>query len=149
MGQKLSQAGDCTDEIPSQDAVEAAQFRTLTAFRFCVASEGDYLARLSGDPSLFVTTYHPLQTDRALLVTQQATDVTAFFSIQTRRGLTLVAERGGVPWREAATGIIAGQMTAGNGAPQRKAVIRVTNAAGQDIALPNVASSDKGTIWYL
>jgi hypothetical protein len=149
MGQKLSQAGNCTDETPSQDAVEAARFRTLTAFRFCVASEGDYSARLSGDPDLFVPTYHPLQTDRALLVTQQATDVTAFFSIQTRRELDLATERGGVPWREETTGIIAGQITAGNGAPQSKAMIRVTNAAGEEIALPNVASPGKGTIWYL
>ena len=147
MGQKLSQAGDCTDETPSQDAVEAVLFRALTAFRFCVASEGDYLARLSGDP--FVTTYHPLRTDRAQLVTQQATDVTAFFSLLTRRGLNLAVERGGVPWRDATTGIIAGRITAGNGAPRNKAVIRVTNAAGEAIALPNVASPDKGTIWYL
>src|SRR3989338_4630049 len=93
MGQKLSQAGDCTDETPSQDAVEAVLFRALTAFRFCVASEGDYLARLSGDPNLFVTTYYPLRTDRAQLVTQQATDVTAFFSLLTRRGLNLAVER--------------------------------------------------------
>ena len=155
MGQKLSQAGDCTDETPSQDAVEAARFLTLTAFRFCVASEGDYLARLSGDPDLFVPTYHPLQTDRALLVTQQATNVTAFFSIQTRLELDLAMERGGVPWRETATenepatGIIAGQITAGGGAPQSKAMIRVTNAAGEEIAQPNVASPGKGTIWYL
>lgn len=149
MGQKLSQAGDCTDETPSQDAVEAARFPTLTAFRFCVASEGDYVVRLSGDRNLFVPTYYPLQTDRARLVTQQATDVTAFFSIQTRRELDLAVERGGVPWREETTGIIAGQITAGNGAPQRKATIRVTNAAGEEIALPNVASPGKGTIWYL
>jgi hypothetical protein len=149
LGQKLSQAGECTDEVPSQDAVEAARFRTLTAFRFCVASEGDYFARLSGDPGQFVTTYHPLQTARAQLVTQQAVDVTAFFAVQTRSGLDLVVERGGVPWREASTGAIAGQITYGGGAPRSGAVIRVTNGAGEEIALPNVTSPGKGTIWYL
>ncbi len=149
LGQKLSQAGDCTDEVPSQDAVEAVRFRTLTAFRFCVASEGDYFARLSGDPGHFVTTYHPLRTDRARLVTQQAVDVTAFFAVQTRRGLDLAVERGGVPWDQERTGIIAGQITYGAGSPRSRAVIRVTNAAGEEIARPNVTSPGKGTIWYL
>ncbi|MEO6666705.1 MAG: hypothetical protein ABIO65_08055, partial [Nitrospiria bacterium] len=147
LGQSLGEAGDCNDEVPSQDAVDAQQFSKLTAFRFCVASDGDYLAKLTGD-ARFITTYYPFRADRAQLAAQQAADLTVFFSIQTREGM-LKAERGGGRTWEEALPVLAGQVTVGDGGPLKGAVIRVTDRDGVTRAVANGTAADIGTIWYL
>ncbi|MEO5658106.1 MAG: VCBS repeat-containing protein, partial [Nitrospiria bacterium] len=147
LGQSLGEAGDCNDEVPSQDAVDAQQFSKLTAFRFCVASDGDYLTKLTGDER-FVTTYYPFRADRAQLAAQQAADLTVFFSIQTQEGM-LKAERGGGRAWDKSRPVIAGQVTVGDGGPLKGAVIRVTDRDGVARAVANGTAADIGTIWYL
>ncbi|MBI3607671.1 MAG: VCBS repeat-containing protein, partial [Nitrospirae bacterium] len=153
LGQALSEAGNCNDESPSQTSVESVAAPQKTGFRFCIASDGDYFARFSGDsaetPARFVTTYHPFQTGTAEIVTTQATDVTEFFSVQTRAGIETATSVGKVSWDESSTGAIAGRIQADVGNVRGNAIIKVTDEHGVDLALPNVSVPGKGTIWYL
>ncbi len=153
LGHFLSEASNCNDESPSQRSVDAVLRTDRTGIRFCVASEGEYFARFSGDPAetppLFVTTYYPFKADRAQLITQQATDVTEFFSIQTRKGLDTATGLGKVAWDELSTGAIAGRVQYDNGNARSNAIIKVTDENGVDLALPNGSIPGKGTIWYL
>ena len=153
LGQTLSEAGNCNDQSPTQTSVEALPFATLTGFRFCVASEGEYFARFSGDPAetppRFVTTYHPFRTGRAQVITTQAVDLTEFFSIQTRAGLETATGVGKVAWQESSTGAITGRVHYDNDNRRSNAIIKVTDEHGVDLALPNVSVPGKGTIWYL
>jgi hypothetical protein len=153
LGQMLSEAGNCNDQSPTQTSVETLPFASLTGFRFCVASEGEYFARFSGDPAetppRFVTTYHPFQTGRAQVITTQAADLTEFFSIQTRAGLETATGVGKVAWQESSTGAITGRVQYDNGNRRTNSIIKVTDENGVDLALPNVSAPGKGTIWYL
>lgn len=153
LGRTVSEASNCNDQSPSQTSVEALGSARLTGFRFCVASEGNYFAKLSGDPaetpSRFVTTYYPFQTSQAQLITQQATDVTGFFPIQTRAGIETATGVGKVTWQESSTGALAGRVQYDNGNQRSDAVIKVTDENGVDLALPNASIPGKGTLWYL
>lgn len=153
VGRSVSEASNCNDQSPSQTSVEAFGAARLTGFRFCVASEGNYFAKLSGDPAetppRFVTTYYPFQTSQAQVITQQATDVTEFFPIQTRAGIETATSAGKVTWQESSTGAIAGRVQYDNGNQRTDAIVKVTDENGVDLALPNASTPGKGTLWYL
>lgn len=128
VGQRLSEAATCSDERPTQDRVNAAQVGGTAAFRFCVASEGDYFARLSGDS--FVPTYQFFSADSSELTALQTAELTEFFTIQTRAGLDAAAASAGTTW-DPTRGVVFGQVRYGAGGPRSNAVVRITDEEGR------------------
>lgn len=141
VGQRLSEAATCADERPTQEQVDSAQVGGTAAFRFCVASEGDYFARLSGNG--YVPTYQFFDANNAELTALQTAELTEFFTIQTRAGLEEVARAAGTTW-DPSKGVVTGQIRYGAGAPRSDAVVRITDEQGQTLV-----GGTRGVLAYL
>ncbi|MEW6682321.1 MAG: VCBS repeat-containing protein [Nitrospirota bacterium] len=138
VGQRLSEAVNCADESPTQDRVDApAVERGTVGFRFCVASEGDYYARLSGDS--FVPTYQFFDANSSELTALQTAELTEFMTIQTRDGLDAAARVAGTTW-DTTKGVLAGQVRYGAGAPRRNAIVRITDDDGRTLVGPGLGA---------
>ncbi len=147
VGQRIGEAANCADETPTQDRVDARQETTVTAFRFCVASDGDYFVRLTGDER-FITTYDTFNSDSTRLTALQTAELTEFFTIQTRAGLDAAATATGTPF-DPAKGIVVGQVRFGAGAPRSGGVVRITDEAGNSLAATGGGVPNMGAIVYL
>ncbi len=147
VGQRLSEAGNCRDETPTQDRVTASQLRLGTAFRYCVASDGDYFARLTGD-ARFVTTYQRFNSNSARLTALQTAELTEFFTIQTREGLDEAARAAGTAW-DPTKGAVASQVQYSQGAPRSGAVVRITDETGRELAATGGGVPNQGALLYL
>ncbi|MFZ5862568.1 MAG: FG-GAP repeat domain-containing protein [Nitrospirota bacterium] len=147
VGQRVSEASDCGDDLPTQDRVAAVSRPTLTAFRFCMPSEGLYWVKVSGGEK-FVDTYQSFRSDRSRLTDLQTADITEFLTIQTAAGLRAAAEAAGVTW-DPSKGVLAGQLRAENGSPRNGAYIQLTDDAGAPLASGNRGDASNGVIVYL
>ncbi len=141
VGQRLSEAASCPDERPTQDRVDSAQVGGTGAFRFCVASEGDYFARLSGDS--FVPTYQFFDANSSELTALQTAELTEFFTIQSQAGLEAAARAVGTTW-DSSKGVVAGQVRYGAGAPRTNALVRIADEQGQTLV-----GGARGALVYL
>lgn len=138
VGQRLSEAVNCADESPTQDRVDApAVERGTVGFRFCVASEGDYYARLSGDS--FIPTYQFFDANSSELTALQTAELTEFMTIQTRDGLDDAARVAGTTW-DPTRGVLAAQVRYGAGAPRRNAIVRITDDDGRTLIGPGLGA---------
>ncbi|MFZ5874862.1 MAG: FG-GAP repeat domain-containing protein [Nitrospirota bacterium] len=151
VGQPLSEAVACAEEVPTQTRVEAvlrepASGNNTTAFRFCVASEGLYWARITGNAS-FVPTYQIFTADNATLTALQTTELTEFMTVYKQSDLERAASAAGTTW-DRSKGVLAGRITVG-GAPRSGVAVRITDEGGNDLAQPIGGGPDKGAIVYL
>jgi hypothetical protein len=151
VGQPLSEAVTCSEEVPTQTRVEAvlrepSSGNNTTAFRFCVASEGTYLARITGDAS-YVPTYQAFAAENATLTALQTAELTEFMTVYKRAQLERAASAANTTW-DPCKGVLAGRVTVG-GAPRSGVALHITNELGEELAQANGGDPTKGAIVYL